>query len=597
MKIVFTVLLAASFYPLVQAQNLANYQAVVTGQSPFAYFKLDGSLVDSITPSQSLTASGGYFSTDAGRHLTNCYAFLLQADALTLANDIIPGGDPVGTNSAANGVGSISVLFRSLDGSPTGQRFIFSQGAGNTTNGNALSLFFENGTSTGTGPGDLKLRVGNTTVSILASNLVAPGMWYHFAMTYDETRDAGEINWYLGRAGDVESSGVMDIGNDAVVGDNGTVALGNQVAQSSGYRTPGEGRVDEFAVWNRALNSSEVAAEFAALPNFLPTNVTYQQLVTAQRPSHFYELNNSLADSAGGPSLTINGPGGYFTNDILGASTSAFAFNATNDALIVASDLINGGGSGPNTAANGIGAISVLFRYLDTPTNNGQRYIFAQGTGTSTLKNQLSLFLENTNILNGDPNSLKLRLGNGPTTTIIQSANLIPDAWYYFAFAYDEARDSTAGGEVHYYVGPVGGILSTGAINIANDAVIGDNGTIYIGNNATLVNGFRSPGTGVIDELAIFNDELSAAEITAQFLAVTNVVASGPAPTLSVSLSGSDAVLSWPAATPASFALEATGDLLNGPWTNAGTPTTVGTNFTVTSPTVFPYQFFRLHKP
>src|ERR1051326_953607 len=201
------------------AQTLSNYQFIVSSQTPAAYFKLDGALTDSVTPSQTLTPSLGFFTADAVRHPTNAYAFLNASDALSLGTDIIPGGDPIGTNAAANGVGSISILFRALDSSSTGQRFIFSQGSGVTSNGNALALFFENNTSTNN-PGDLKLRVGNTTTSILASNTIAFDQWYMFTMTYDETRDAGEVLWYLGRSGGTLTSGTVDIGNDAVVGDN-----------------------------------------------------------------------------------------------------------------------------------------------------------------------------------------------------------------------------------------------------------------------------------------------------------------------------------------------------------------------------------------
>src|SRR5205814_9940944 len=127
------------------AQSLSNYQYTVTSQSPSAYFKLDGTLVDSITPSQTLTAIGaGYFGADAARQPNSAYVFntVAASDVLTLAADIIPGGDPVGTNAAASGVGSISLLFRALDGAPTGQRVIFSQGTNNTA-GNAFELYFD----------------------------------------------------------------------------------------------------------------------------------------------------------------------------------------------------------------------------------------------------------------------------------------------------------------------------------------------------------------------------------------------------------------------------------------------------------------------
>jgi hypothetical protein len=596
MKTICFLAVAACIPMLVSAATLFNYQHTVISQNPSAYFKLDGTLNDSITPAQSLTAYGvGYFGVDAARQTNSAYVFNGSGDALALMADIIPGGDPGGTNADASGVGSISLLFRTLDSNTnTGQRFVFSQGTGNTTNGNALALFFENATSTNS-PGSLKLRVGDNTTSILASNLIVADEWYYFAMTYDETRDAGEVIWYVGQAGGVLTSGTNDIGNAAVVGDNGTLILGNQYTQTTGYRDPGNGRIDEFAVWTRGLSAAEVGAQFAQLPNYLPANVTYQTLITDQAPAYYFKLHNSTADSITGLTLSTNGTAGTFTTNVLGAANAAYQFNETNDALFTTTDLIPSGGGSANSAANGVGTISFLFRMLGNTNNTGQRFIFSQGAGTSGNSDQLSLFLENTNAGNGDPNSLKLRVGNGPTTTILQPTSIITNAWYYFAMAYDENRDSQSGGEVRYYLGPVGGSLTNGAVNIANTAVVGDNGIVYLGNKNGLTSGFRNPGAGAIDEFAVWNDELSPAEISTQFAAVTYVL---PQPKLQVMLAGSNVVLSWATNNADGFLLEATLSLPNPnpAWTPAGSPAIVGSQNVVTN-AISGRSFYRLRKP
>ena len=583
---------------LLCAATLSNYQYTVTSQNPSAYFKLDGTLTDSITPDQTLAQYGGYFGVDAARQTTNAYVFTFASDALALTTDIIPGGDPAGTNASANGVGSISLLFRTLDPlTNTGQRFVFSQGAGATTDGNALGLFFENATSTNS-PASLKLRVGGNTTSILASNQVVADAWYYFAMTYNETRDGGEVIWYVGPAGGPLMSGTNDIGDSAVVGDNGTLVLGNQIVMTSGYRNPGNGRIDEFAVWTRELSPAEVAAQFAQLPNYLPTNVTYQTLITDQAPAYYFKLDNSAADSVTGLTLSTNGSTGKFTTNVLGIANSAYQFNETNDALVTTTDLISGGGATFNGAANAVGTISFLFRTLADTTNTGQRFIFSQGAGTSGNGNQLGLFLENTNPANGDPNSLKLRLGNGPTTTILHAASIITNAWYYFAMTYDENRDSQSGGEVRYYLGPVGGSLTNGLVNIGNTAVIGDNGTVYLGNKNDLKSAFRNPGAGALDEFAIWSEELSPAEISAQFAAVTYVVPSVPLPTLQIALDQHNVVLLWATNNTDGFLLETTASLPNtsATWAPAGSPAVVGSQNAVTN-AISGSSFYRLRKP
>jgi hypothetical protein len=591
MKTLALVILLTGISTSLLAQSLSSYQTTVTGQSPTAYFKLDGTLNDAITPSQLLTASGGYFGVDAARQASKAYVFNAQADALTLAADIIPGGD-VATNAAATGKGSISVLFRTLVGTTnTGQRFVFCQG-NVTSNGNALALYFENSTSTNGGAGDLKLRVGNSTTSILASNQIVGDSWHYFAMTYDESRDAGEVIWYVGRAGGALTSGTMDIGNDAVVGDNGTVAIGNQPDLSSGYRNPGNGRIDEFAVWNRELSAAEVAAQFAQLPNYLPANASYANLVTTQVPAHFFTLDNSLADSvAGQPALQAGGATGAFVPDLFGNANSAYAFNETNDLLFATNDIVNGGGPAGDTTSKAAGTISLLFRTLTDTNNGGQRYIFSQGTN-STTRDQLGLFFENNNIANGDPNSLKLRVGNGPTTTILFPQNILTNTWYYFAMIYDENRDSTGGGEVRFFLGPVGGTLGAGAINIANDSVVGDNGTFYLGNRITLRDAFRNPGSGAVDALATWNDELSPAEINAQFNA-----AAGPPPSLEIHLDGGKAVVGWTTNFTSAFHLESSPSVAPTAWSVAGLPTNIVNGEYMVTNDVAGAQFFRLTKP
>ncbi|MCU0789345.1 MAG: hypothetical protein MUC91_14420 [Verrucomicrobia bacterium] len=85
------------------------------------------------------------------------------------------------------------------------------------------------------------------------------------AVTYDESRSSGEVKWSLGRLRDILQSGVIDISEAGVIGDNGVFYLGNRDNLSGGFRNPGNGRVDEFAVWNRELSPAEINAQFDTL--------------------------------------------------------------------------------------------------------------------------------------------------------------------------------------------------------------------------------------------------------------------------------------------------------------------------------------------
>jgi hypothetical protein len=364
--------------------------------------------------------------------------------------------------------------------------------------------------------------------------------------------------------------------------------LGNQLDISSGFRNPGAGRVDEFAVWNRELSGSEVSNQFAQLPNYFPSGATYQSLIAAQLPSHYFKLDGTLTDAIV-PSTGVgtNGLTGAYTTNVFGVPNAAYSFNETNDAIIITNDIISGGGPAA-TAATGAGTVSLLFRMLSDATNNGQRWIFSQGTNNSAAtRDALNLFLENTNISNVDPNSLKLRAGN-TTTTIV--TNPIPNLWYYFAMAYDETRDSQSGGEVRWFVGPIGGTLTAGAFNPANDSIIGDNGWVFLGNRTNLNFGFRNPGSGAIDEFATWTDELSPDEIKAQFAALI--------PSLQITANPPNATISWPSTFSLSaYTLEASPSLdPAATWTNAGSPVVIGDSCFVTNALAPAAQFYRLHR-
>lgn len=326
---------------------------------------------------------------------------------------------------------------------------------------------------------------------------------------------------------------------------------------------------------------------------------TYQEVVTAQNPAHHYQLDASLADaSGGGPDLDPTGPSGRFVEDAIGNAQSAWSYSASTDALVSTADLFNGGGPGADPSATGTGTISFQFRMLDDTNNTGQRYLFSQG-GTSGTRNQLALFIENDNKANGSPNSLKLRVGNGPTTAILPPAELVPGAWHYFAMTYNEARDNDPG-EVLWYAGSAGGTLRSGAINIGNDAVVGDNGPIAVGNRMASGNvgtsGFRNPGSGAVDEFAVWRYELSEGQVAAQFDAV--LVPPAAPPGLNITLSGTDVVLHWKQDGAAGYMLESTQGLTPPAWKPIDQmPSVIGNSYWVTNAPGEDHRYYRLRKP
>jgi hypothetical protein len=589
------------------AQTSANYQATVLSQNPTAYFKLDGSLESAINNSVVLESFAGGYVSDAYRNSSNAWAFNDQNTAyLRYFAPILNGGGVSNTTSTAKG--SISFLFRALNGPNIGgQRALFDATTVNvgTTNHNAFHLFFENETSL-VSPNSLKMRFGNSTTVLLEASNIIYGAWYYCAVTYDEARTNNKAIWYLGPSGGVLSSGMPTNSLESVAGDGSGIYIGQRADIKGAFRSPGKGRIDEFAIWGRELSATEISNQFTRLPQ-LPSGATYQQVVQSQVPKYYFKLDNSLTEAMGGTlMLSTNGNGGGFASDLLGISDWAFSFSKTNDALYITNDLFNGGGYAliDGATAAGVGSISLQFRML-SGTNNGQKFIFSApgGEAVETDDNRLALFIEGPDSTN-NPGSLKIMVGqqtqgntsNTPTNTIpvAYATNLVPNAWYYFAMTYDESRNTP---EVYYFFGEAGGPLKIGEVNPANNSVIGDNGWLAIGNQviSNIISGdsaFRVPGKGTVDEFAVWHEELTVVDIKAQFAAMVP-----PRPALNIAATGNNIVLSWARANTTGYTLESTPNLASPAWTNAGSPTVVGADYYVTNAISPGQTFFRLHKP
>ena len=591
MKTICSLALVFCAVSLASAQTLSNYQHTVTTQGPTAYFKLDGSLANSVAPGAPLTASGiGGYTFDSYGDYGDSYFFNGLADYLYNNSTVLISGGGT-TNTTSTSSGSVTFLFKTLDaGTNTGQRFLFS--AGNTTSsGNAFALFLENNNAANGDPNSLKLRFGNNTTTILPAASIAPDAWYYFAVTYLESRVPNKALWYVGQAGGVLTTGMTTNSPEAVAGAGVSLFVGNNELGASGFRSPGTGQIDEFAIWNRELSVAEINAQFAQLPPAgTPAPVaSYQAVITNQAPDYYYKLDDSLQNAAaegGAPSLSVNGTAGGFTYDFFGGPTNSAYFSATADALLVNANLLNGGGAYTGAPGTGKGSVSLLFRTLSNTNNSGQRFIFSAG-GATTVTNGFGLFLENWTSTGGGFGSLKFRFG-ADSKVILQVTNIVLSDWYYFAGTYDESQTTN---QAYWYLGRPGQTLQSGKVSTGVGALAGQGNVFIIGNYTNFTSRWGSPGTGQIEQVGIWHRVLSTDEITAQFSALV-----APPPSLNLLLEGNNLVLAWPATTSTSYLLEATPTLTSAVWTNAGAPSVVGTSFVVTNTIGSRAQYYRLHQ-
>src|SRR5204862_229508 len=137
------------------------------------------------------------------------------------------------------------------------QRYLFSAGT-NAAAGNALLMYVENTNAANGDPNSLKLRFGNNTTTMLDASKLVPAAWYYVALTYSEARVPNKAIWYVGRAGGVLTTGMTTNSPEAVAGAGAGIVIGNNETLGSAFRSPGNGQIDEFAIWNRELSSTEI---------------------------------------------------------------------------------------------------------------------------------------------------------------------------------------------------------------------------------------------------------------------------------------------------------------------------------------------------
>lgn len=536
-----------------------DFQQTVAAQQPDYWFPLDNSLGNVGTQyAPPLVRLGGAYTNDNVGNSNSAFAVTGGNHFLREDLDILA---PTGT---------MTLLFRTPEVPLTGFRHVFGQGADSATS-NAWNLVFNNP--------NLTLKAGNANVTLINGQPV-PGAWYFFSATWDEDRNSGEVKWFFGPVGGALSSGTLSIADDAPVGAGGPIFLGNKDPGFGSFReTNSAGVVDEAIVWSRELTSTEVLDQFitTAAPlgypyivnppqnrsgkdgesvtysagaigqapltyqwrsngvpvtgatgtNFVfgPLNLgqtgivfdvvvsnalgvvtsapaaltvsplsDYQALLQGQAPDYWFRLDNSLINRGTQPAPDLASGGGVFSQDVARVEASAYHITAASGFL-----------RQPNDIVSPTGSISFLFRMPDVPMT-GFRHLLAQGVDTVT-SNAFNITYNNANLV--------LRIGASQATLI--SGAPAAGAWYYFAATWDDAR---AAGEVTWHIGRIGTALVAGTLNIVDGTLVGNGGPLFVGNRDDVTAAawrMSASAPGAVDEVALWNRELTPSEISAQF--------------------------------------------------------------------------------
>jgi hypothetical protein len=592
------------------AQTLATYQATVTGQAPANYFKLDSSLVSAVNPGVSLIqqGTGGGFTYDAFANPANSFFYETSGDEL--ANETDPLINTSGTtNGPINKKGSITFLFRSLSGPKvSGEgwlfdgRALFSSAA--TSNHNALALWFERTDFPGrTDPGSLKLEFGDTEQVILQTNDLVFSTWYYFALTWDESRVPNKAIWYLGRSGGSLMTGTTTNVADAVAGEGTGLFIGNRSSTSGSFSRPGNGRIDEFAIWSTELSPTQVSNQFANLPAGTSGGLMVTNVI----------VNDSFADgdrTATGPlqanwwssSSTSGNSVEAYTNQLgLVSGTSGRGLHGTFAPQTLAiGETIRATYTFTTPATVGAGSGSTAFKMAMMDFNDAG--LAADLSSASATVNPLYTNLPGymadydvytTVVASADvgirehitPNTSGRFLG---TTTEWTASGSSADAGYVFAANTEYSGvfsiTRTDFDSVDIYTS-----LSQGA-SLMDSFTSSDSS--QIANNYGML-GFWANSSAFGSTTAIGETEDNG--ITFSNIKVETVTFSTAKPSLSITASGANAILSWPASFTG-YALESTPSLSTPVWTGAGASTVVGTNNVVTNALTAIPKYYRLKK-
>jgi len=260
----------------------------------------------------------------------------------------------------------------------------------------------------------------------------------------------------------------------------------------------------------------------------------YQSTVNGSANLLYYNTLDSataLAPTVGTGTFTSTGTS--YGLDYWGNANSAVTYPTvvTDYLSLPNSAVISQAGS-----ATGIGSLSMLFYLPSTVPTTG--YLFSDSETTG------SMFA--FDISGGNTFQLKLGSITKSLTGALPAPAVTANTWYYLAVTYDRTGVAPGVNGVNYYLGVVGGSLSSGFIqnggtgNISATSTLGANGSFILGSRLGTKNSMGVDSA--VDEFATWSSQLTATDIQNQFSALTTTV---PEPSTCALLGLSGLLVLW----------------------------------------------------
>jgi hypothetical protein len=318
--------------------------------------------------------------------------------------------------------------------------------------------------------------------------------WQHLVLVWST---AANLKLYING---VEDTGAMLVGGPLL----GTLDV-NTLRVGFHNRDPANwnGHIDEVAIFGTALTSQEVLELYnASAPQYDSLADGY----SSNNPYAWWRLNEQTGASVAVDEIGNNH--GTYQNGTLAGQTGAPVesgnlaanFDGNNDRVSAGTFSVSGN------------AITLLAWFRADTFNVNDARILSKATGTSEWQHYWML----STIASGSETRLRFRVrtGGSTSTLIAGSGALSPGAWVFAAAVYDGSN------MILYKDGvEVGRVAKSGALNTSSST------NVWIGDNPPTA-GSR-PFDGTLDEVAIFDHALSAAQIAAIYAAAQSGAING----------------------------------------------------------------------
>ena len=410
-----------------------------------------------------------------------------------------------------------------------------------------------------------QFRIGNLSgyTATLSGGTVQSNAWHHLAGVYDGTNASLYVNGV--RVAGPTPGGFVPNGSAAF-------RLGATTIPNRTF----DGWVDEVVFYTNALGSSVLAAHYGAATT---NNAGYAAQILASGPVGYWHLdepaitnNGALPVAVNIGSLAPNANGVYEPGTLPGvAGVPNAGFGAGNIAC-----LFNGAGviDVPPTFLDLFGPVTLLAWVKPAPANGSLQSIISHG-GAS-----YRLFMDAT----GHP---RFANGSQPGGDVTGTNRVDDGAWHQLVGVYDGTNSE------YLYVD---GQPTASATN-ATALVTGNANDLWIGGDPD--SGAFQLFNGVIDEPAIFNNALSAAQVQQLFVSAGTAPASPPV-FISITAGNSSTntptlTLIWSATAGRNYQLQYKTDLSQTNWTTLTNLTaTLSTVTASDGPDTDPQRFYRV---